>query len=156
MVERIAELVREKRIEGIADLRDESDRDGMRVVIETEARRLGRGGAEPALPLHAAADLLRGEHAGARTAAGREQMDLRDLLVAFLDFREEVVVRRSKFELEQGPGPRPPAGRPAPSPSPISTRSSTSSASLQGPGRGAQRLVAQGLAGGRHDGRWWS
>ena len=34
MIERIAELVREKRIEGIADLRDESDRDGMRVVIE--------------------------------------------------------------------------------------------------------------------------
>jgi DNA gyrase subunit A len=52
MVERIAELVREKRIEGIADLRDESDRDGMRVVIELKRDASGRRGAQPALPLH--------------------------------------------------------------------------------------------------------
>ena len=56
MVERIAELVREKKIEGISDMRDESDRDGMRVVIELQARRLVRRRAQPALPLHAAAD----------------------------------------------------------------------------------------------------
>ena len=42
MVERIAELMREKKIEGIADLRDESDRDGYRVVDRTEARCDGR------------------------------------------------------------------------------------------------------------------
>jgi DNA gyrase subunit A len=59
MVEKIAELVREKRIEGISDLRDESSREGMRVVIESEARRLSRCGAQPALSLHAAADLVR-------------------------------------------------------------------------------------------------
>ena len=51
MVERIAELVREKKIEGISDLRDESDRDGFRVVDRTQARRDGGRGAEPALQL---------------------------------------------------------------------------------------------------------
>ena len=56
LIEKIAELVREKRIEGISDLRDESDRDGMRVVIELKRDAVGRRGAEPALPLHAAAD----------------------------------------------------------------------------------------------------
>ena len=52
LIERIAELVREKRIEGISDLRDESDRHGMRVVIELKRDAVGRCGAEPALPLH--------------------------------------------------------------------------------------------------------
>ena len=66
MVEIIAEVVRDKRIEGIADLRDESDRDGMRVVIETQARRRPGDRAQPAVPLHAAADLVRHQHAGAR------------------------------------------------------------------------------------------
>ena len=56
MIEKIAELVREKRIEGISDIRDESDRDGMRIVIELKRDADGRRGAEPALPLHAAAD----------------------------------------------------------------------------------------------------
>ena len=45
MIEKIAELVRDKRIEGISDIRDESDRDGMRVVIELKARRGRRRGA---------------------------------------------------------------------------------------------------------------
>ncbi len=56
MIEKIAELVRDKKIEGIGDLRDESDRDGVRVVIELQARCRCRRGAEPALPLLAAAD----------------------------------------------------------------------------------------------------
>ena len=50
MVERIGELWREKKIEGISALRDESDRDGFRVVIETQARRDARRRAQPALP----------------------------------------------------------------------------------------------------------
>ncbi len=66
MVERIAELVREKIIEGIADLRDESDRDGVRVVVELKRDADGRRRAEPALSLHAAADELRRQHAGAQ------------------------------------------------------------------------------------------
>ena len=56
LIEKIAELVREKRVEGISDLRDESDRDGMRIVIEIKRDADGRRGAEPALALHGAAD----------------------------------------------------------------------------------------------------
>ncbi len=65
MIERMAECVREKIIEGISDLRDESDRDGVRVVGRDQARRHGRRGAEPALQVHAAAVLVRRQHAGA-------------------------------------------------------------------------------------------
>jgi DNA gyrase subunit A len=71
MVERIAELVREKKIDGISDLRDESDRDGFPRRRRTEARCRARCGAEPALSLHAAADEFSGQHGGARRPAGR-------------------------------------------------------------------------------------
>ena len=82
LIERIAELVREKRIEGIADVRDETDRDGMRIVIELQARRDARRGAQPALPLHAAADDVRRQHAGAerRPAGSAELKDMSDRL----------------------------------------------------------------------------
>ena len=66
MVERIAELVRDKKIEGISDLRDESDRDGFRVVVELKRDARARRRVEPALSLHAAADQFPGQHGGAR------------------------------------------------------------------------------------------
>ena len=69
LIERIAELVREKKIEGISDLRDESDRQGMRIVIELKRDADGRCGAEPALSLHAAANELRRQHGGAEWRA---------------------------------------------------------------------------------------
>ena len=100
LVERIAELVREKRIEGVADLRDESDRDGMRIVVE--------------LKRDAPADVLLnqlyrytplqtsfGVNALALNRGRPEQMGLKEMLQAFVDFREEVVVRRNKFELSK-------------------------------------------------------
>ena len=65
LLERIGELVRAKQIEGIGEMRDESDRSGMRIVIELKRDATRRGGAEPAVPLHPAADQLRREHAGA-------------------------------------------------------------------------------------------
>ncbi len=98
MVARIAELVREKRIEGIGDLRDESDRTGMRVVIELKRDASGEvvlnqlyrfTQLQSAFPVNALA-LNRGRP---------EQMGLREMLTAFVDFREEVVVRRTRFEL---------------------------------------------------------
>jgi DNA gyrase subunit A len=98
MVERIAELVREKRIEGVADLRDESDRSGMRVVVELKRdasaevllNQLYRFTAlQSAFPVNALA-LNRGRP---------EQMGLREMLEVFIAFREEVVVRRTRFEL---------------------------------------------------------
>jgi DNA gyrase subunit A len=98
LIEKIAELVREKRVEGISDLRDESDRDGMRIVIEIKR--------------DAVADVVLNQlwrftqmqaSFGANMIAlngGRpEMLTLKDMLTAFLDFRETVVTRRTKFLL---------------------------------------------------------
>jgi DNA gyrase subunit A len=101
MVERIAELVREKRIEGISDLRDESARQGMRVVIELRRD----ASADVVLnqlyrftPLQSSF----GVNMLALNSAGRpEQLGLRAMIDAFVDFREDVVVRRTKFELSK-------------------------------------------------------
>jgi DNA gyrase subunit A len=100
LVERIAELVREKRIEGIADLRDESDRQGMRIVIELKRdavadvvlNQLWRFTAlQSSFPCNMIA--LNG---------GRpEVLTLGDFLKAFIDFREEVVTRRTKHLLSK-------------------------------------------------------
>ena len=100
MVERIAELVREKKIEGVADLRDESDRDGMRVVIEMKRE------ASPDVVLNQLYRYtpLQSSFAVNMLALDRgrpREMNLRELVVAFVDFREEVVVRRVKFELSK-------------------------------------------------------
>ncbi|HEY1415796.1 MAG TPA: DNA gyrase subunit A [Caulobacteraceae bacterium] len=98
MVERIAELVRDKRIEGIADLRDESDRSGMRVVIELKRDATGDVVLNQLyrftpLQTQFAVNALALNH-------GRpQQMGLREMLDVFLAFREEVVVRRTRFEL---------------------------------------------------------
>jgi DNA gyrase subunit A len=98
MVEKIAELVREKKIDGIADLRDESDRDGYRVVIELK---------RDAVPdvvlnqLYRFTPLQTSFGANMVALDGRRPltMSLKDLLTLFLDFREEVVSRRTKFLL---------------------------------------------------------
>ena len=74
MVERIAEMVRDKKIEGISDLRDESDRHGVRVVVELRRGCPGRSRVEPAFPLHAIAGDLWRKHAGAkRKPAGTDE-----------------------------------------------------------------------------------
>jgi DNA gyrase subunit A len=98
MVERIAELVREKKIEGIADLRDESDREGYRVVIEL------RRDAVPDVVLNQLYRFTPLQSTfGANMVAldgGRPQvMTLKDLLRAFVSFREEVISRRTKHLL---------------------------------------------------------
>jgi DNA gyrase subunit A len=100
MVERIAELVREKKIEGVADLRDESNREGYRVVIELKRE---------AIPDVVLNQLYRytplQTSFGANMVAlegGRPQvMNLKDLLQSFIAFREEVVSRRTKFLLNK-------------------------------------------------------
>ena len=78
LIEKIAELVREKTIEGISDLRDESDRDGMRIVDRAAARRDGRRRAQQPLQAHAAADDLRHHHAARSSEAGRGAPGARD------------------------------------------------------------------------------
>ena len=100
LVERIAELVREKRVEGVADLRDESDRDGMRIVIEMKRD----ASAEVLLNQLYRYTPLQSSFPVNMLALNRGrpvQMGLRDMITAFVDFREEVVVRRTKFELSK-------------------------------------------------------
>ncbi|MBA9067353.1 DNA gyrase subunit A [Methylobacterium sp. RAS18] len=100
LVEKIAELVKEKRVEGISDLRDESDRDGMRIVVEIKRDAM----AEVVLnqlyrytPLQSSF----GCNMVALNGGRPELMNLKDLLLAFNDFREEVVSRRTKFLLNK-------------------------------------------------------
>jgi DNA gyrase subunit A len=100
LVARIAELVKTKKLEGISDLRDESDRHGMRIVIE-----LGRGGQ--------ASVVLRNlfKHTSMQTAFAVNMLALVDreprtirlktALEHYIDFRREVVRRRSEFDLEK-------------------------------------------------------
>ncbi len=98
MFEKIAELVRDKRIEGVADMRDESDRDGVRVVIEIKRD------ATPEVVLN---QLYRftpmqtsfGVNMLALDRGRPRVMPLRDMLTSFIAFRKDVVARRTKFEL---------------------------------------------------------
>jgi DNA gyrase subunit A len=100
MVEKIAELVRDKRIEGIADLRDESSREGMRVVVEVK---------RDALPDVVLNQLYRftalqssfGCNFVALNGGKPELMNLKQILDAFIEFREEVVTRRARFLLNK-------------------------------------------------------
>ncbi|GEQ96899.1 DNA gyrase subunit A [Iodidimonas gelatinilytica] len=98
MIEKIAEAVKAKRIEGIADLRDESDRDGVRVVIELKRDAVGDVVLNQLyrftpVQTHFGINMLALNH-------GRpEQLSLKDVLSSFITFREEVITRRTKFEL---------------------------------------------------------
>ncbi|MBO6893171.1 MAG: DNA gyrase subunit A [Roseibium sp.] len=100
MIEKIAELVRDKRVEGISDIRDESDRSGMRVVIELK---------RDAVPDVVLAQLYRfsqlqtsfGANMVALNGGKPEQMNLTDMLKAFVSFREEVVQRRTRYLLKK-------------------------------------------------------
>ena len=98
LIERMAELVREKRVEGISDLRDESDRDGMRIVIEIKRDAvadvvLNQLWRFTALQSSFGANMI------ALNGGRPEMLTLSDMLRAFLDFREEVVTRRTKYLL---------------------------------------------------------
>ncbi|MBC9031818.1 DNA gyrase subunit A [Sphingomonas sp. JC676] len=98
LVEKIAEAAKEKRIEGISDIRDESSREGVRIVIDLKRD------ATPEVVLN---QLWRNTPAQSSFPAnilairgGRpELLNLRDIIEAFVRFREEVITRRSKFEL---------------------------------------------------------
>ncbi|MFC2953333.1 DNA gyrase subunit A [Marinicaulis aureus] len=100
MVQRIADLVREKKVEGIADIRDESNRHGIRVVVEL------RRDAAPDVVLnqlyrHSQLQTSFGVNMLALNGGKPQQLSLRDVLAAFIDFREEVITRRTKFDLNK-------------------------------------------------------
>jgi DNA gyrase subunit A len=96
--ERIAELVRDKRVEGISDIRDESDRHGMRVVIE-----LKRDASSDVVlnQLYRFSQLQTsfGVNMLALDNGRPAQMNLKDMITVFVAFREEVITRRTKFDL---------------------------------------------------------
>ncbi|PJG56672.1 DNA gyrase subunit A [Bradyrhizobium forestalis] len=100
MVERIAELYKEKKIEGISDLRDESDRDGYRVVIELKRD------AVPDVVLNQLYKFTPlqtsfGVNAVALDSGRPQTMNLKDMLTIFVGFREQVVTRRTKYKLRK-------------------------------------------------------
>ncbi len=100
LIERIAELVRDKRIEGVSDIRDESDRSGMRMVIELKRD----ASSEVVLnQLYRFSNLQQsfGVNMLALNDGRPVQMNLKELLAAFVNFREEVVTRRTKFDLSK-------------------------------------------------------
>jgi DNA gyrase subunit A len=98
LIERIAELVNGKEIEGIADLRDESDREGMRIVIETK-RDAVTDVVLNQLFKHTPLQTSFGVNMLALNKGRPETMTLRDMVGAFVNFREEVITRRTIYEL---------------------------------------------------------
>ena len=100
LVEKIADLVRDKKVVGITDLRDESDKDGIRVVIETKRD------AVPEVILnqlykHTQLQDTFGLILLALVNGVPKIMPLKEILTHFVDFRHEVVVRRTEFELRE-------------------------------------------------------
>ncbi|XP_027359649.1 DNA gyrase subunit A, chloroplastic/mitochondrial isoform X1 [Abrus precatorius] len=100
LVEKIAELVENKSLDGISDIRDESDRSGMRIVIELKR------GSDPLIVLNNLYRLTSLQSTFSCNMVGilngqPKQMGLKELLQAFLDFRCSVVERRARFKLSQ-------------------------------------------------------
>jgi len=100
LIIKIADLVRNKQIEGISDLRDESDRHGMRIVIELKR------GTTPKLILnklftHTQLQVNFAVNSLALVDGIPKLLNLKDFITKFIDFRKEVIIRRSKFELKK-------------------------------------------------------
>ncbi|MCG7598925.1 DNA gyrase subunit A [Halomonas sp. McH1-25] len=100
LIEKIAELVKDKRIEGIAELRDESDKDGLRVVIETKR---GESGEVVVNNLFAQTQLqtVFGINMVALDNGQPKTLNLKEILEAFVRHRREVVTRRTLYELKK-------------------------------------------------------
>ncbi|MBN2679673.1 MAG: DNA gyrase subunit A, partial [Acidithiobacillaceae bacterium] len=103
LIERIAEMVKEKRLEGISDLRDESDKSGMRIAIELK-RDANADVVLNNLFQHTAMQSVFNINMVALLDGAPRTLGLRDLLQAFLQHRREVVTRRSIFELKKARG----------------------------------------------------
>jgi len=100
LVEKIADLVRDKRLEGISDLRDESDKDGIRVVVECKRDAIGEIVLNNLYKLTQLQDSF-GVIMLALANGVPRVMNLKEMLVHFLDFRRVVIIRRTKFELKE-------------------------------------------------------
>ena len=96
--------MRDKVIEGISDLRDESDRDGMRIVIELkrgEVPEVVLNNLYKHTPLQSSFGIIMLAIVGGRPKV----LNLLELVESFVEFRREVVRRRTEFELQEGRGP---------------------------------------------------
>ena len=100
LIERIADLVREKTIEGISDIRDESDRDGMRIVIDLKRGEVGDVVLNN-LYKHTALQSSFGIIMLAIVGGRPKVLSLVELIDHFVEFRREVVRRRTEFELRK-------------------------------------------------------
>ncbi len=100
LLERIGEMVREKTLEGISDIRDESDRNGMRVVIEIKRDASGDVVLNQ-LYRHTRLQTSFPVNLLAMNGGRPQQMGIKDVIVAFCAFRKEVVVRRTTFLLSK-------------------------------------------------------
>lgn len=100
LIERIAELVKDKKIEGIADIRDESDREGLRVVIQLKKDEIPQTILNQ-LFLHTQMQVTYGINLVAIVHNRPEVLTLKALLGEFLKHRREVILRRTRYELRQ-------------------------------------------------------
>ncbi|MBC21345.1 MAG: DNA gyrase subunit A [Candidatus Marinimicrobia bacterium] len=100
LVEKIAELVRDKKLEGISDLRDESDKDGIRVVIECKRDAIGEVILNNLYKYTALQDTF-GVILLALVDGVPKVMNLIEMLQHFIDFRRQVIINRTKFELKE-------------------------------------------------------
>ncbi len=98
MIERIAEVVRDKTIEGVTDLRDESDRQGLRVVVDLRRDAMGEVILNQ-LYRYTPLQSTFGVNMLALNGGRPELLDLKRVIAAFVDFREEVITRRTAYEL---------------------------------------------------------
>ncbi len=100
LIEKIAELVREKRIEGISDIRDESDRDGIRVVMEIKRGEMAQVILNN-LYKHTAMESTFGVIMLALVEGQPHVLTLKEMLEKFLQHRRNVILRRTRFELRK-------------------------------------------------------
>tara|TARA_Y100001970_G_C14238505_1_gene863408 strand:+ start:635 stop:3301 length:2667 start_codon:yes stop_codon:yes gene_type:complete len=100
LIEKIAETVKNNVIEGISDLRDESDRNGVRVVIELK-KDVDANIILNQLYKNTLLQTTFNSNMLALNKGKPEQMNLKDLLIAFIDFREEVITKRTIFDLNK-------------------------------------------------------
>ncbi len=100
LIERIAELVKDKKMEGIADIRDESDREGLRVSIMLKKDESAQTILNQ-LYIHTQMQVTFGINLVAIVNNRPELLSLKDLLYHFLEHRREVIIRRTRYELKQ-------------------------------------------------------
>lgn len=100
LIERIAELVQDKKIEGISDLRDESDRSGMRIVVELK-RDVNANVVLNALYKHTQLQETFGANMLALVGGEPKVLNLKQMLYYYLEHQKDVIVRRTKFDLDK-------------------------------------------------------